>query len=245
MTEKKKLTPEEQEIQDSLDESSNTPAHSAVDDDTENQLATTQQNTAVARATKTLDIEGLEDIPMAVIPVPFVKMVHGTSTKVNLKDGKKAAPGTFYFIDSQEAVDEINFTFLKAKLVTTNFEREVEENGQKIMKVVPTAQIKILGFNIDTKQLFVLSLSWKSANIRFGQAMAQLRNAGAQKAWQYIMKIRSEVVTNKKQQEFQVPVFELVEKTSEADVQEAAQKYAEFGGALDITIDPDAVDEEQ
>lgn len=183
---------------------------------------------SVALNTSGINIEGLQDVPSSVIPVPFVRLVQGQSRNITLTDGKSEAPeGSFYFNDIQQAYERLSFVMLRAKHQITIFDRE--ENGKIVKK--PTKQILILGITTDSKKLFILALSVMSFS-NFGRLINKLREAGVNQSWQYEIVATAEKQENEKGK-FYVQRYDLGEKLSEAQIDEMAGVYGEYGGVLD------------
>lgn len=187
----------------------------------------------LAKPQATIGIPGLENIPMSILPIPFVKLVHGTSRNVFLKDGKKANPGTFYHTDTKEVEDEINFALIQSK-----FQKRMVEN-QKTGKMELKEFLNILGYDLVSKDLFIISLSALSAWRTFGMLMAQVRKAKLTASWEFYTTLKAVVVTSNGN-EFQAPEFQLGERIASEDMQKAEKAYQEYGSVLDKTIDDTA-----
>src|SRR5882672_1728676 len=102
-------------------------------------LPMVKENTKVA-ISGGFNIEGLEDVPSSVIPVPFVRLVQGQSKNIKLENGSEATEGTFYFSDLRRSFERLIFIMLRAKHQIVEFEREEIVNGKKQMVKKPTKQ---------------------------------------------------------------------------------------------------------
>lgn len=170
-----------------------------------------------------IPIDGLESVPTNILPVPFVRLVQGTSSKIELENGEDAPVGSFYFNDLQRAYKELPFVLLRAKYQIKEFEREG--------KLVPTKQILLLGMTLETKKLFILTLSVMSFS-NFGGLIAKFKEKGVTAVWEYEIKATSEKMENKKGK-FQIANFQVVRKVTEEELNDLAEAYGEYGGVLD------------
>jgi hypothetical protein len=189
----------------------------------ETALATVDQMPSALATVGGIPIEGLQDIPVTRLPVPFVKMVQPSSTEVQMEDGKDALPGTFFFTDLQKSYSELSFVMLRAKEVVTDFERDG--------KITPTPQLKILGITLDTQKLFILNLSITSFQ-SFFKLIAKLKENKVQASWAYEIKASTQKTENKKGKYFVVQ-FQLVRKITGEEFEALSETYGAYGGALD------------
>src|SRR5581483_10112539 len=168
------------------------------------------KDTAIATIGHGIAIQGLEGVPASILPIPFVKLVQGTSKKIELEDGKDAPVGSFYFTDLQK-----------------DFEREV--NG--VMTMVPTKQLLLLGIALDRQKLFILTLSVMSFS-NFGRLISKFKDVKVSATWEYEIKATAEKMENKKGK-FQIANFQIGRKLTEEEIGQMAQTYAEYGGVLE------------
>lgn len=201
---------DEQEMKESMDE-------------TENKMTVKNSSSSLTVPDFGINIEGLQDVPVSVLPVPFVKLVQGTSTKIELEDGKDAPVGTFYFTDLQQAFEQLSFVLLRAKYQIKEFERDGE--------MVPTKQMLLLGITLDTQKLFILTLSVMSHS-NFGRLVSKLKDRKTKHVWEYEVIATSEKMENKKGK-FQVVNLQVGRKISDEEVEQMAKTYGEYGGVLD------------
>lgn len=224
MKNKTKLTENEKEIQESIEESIANPGDKLPDETHETAIATVaHEGRALAQVGAGIPIEGLQDVSLSMLPIPFVKLVQGSSTEITLENGEDAPQGTFYFTDLQKSFKELSFIMLRAKQETVDFERDG--------KIVPTKMVKILGITTATQKLFILSLSVMSFS-NFGKLIAKLRDNRVTSSWQYEIKATAEKKENNKGK-FWVSSFHLGDKIDEEMLEKMSAAYGEYGGALD------------
>lgn len=185
------------------------------------------QNSLIDRSDFGIGIEGLQDVPTAMIPVPFMKLVQGTSKNIELENGEDAPVGSFYLTDLQVAFKDLTFVMLRVKHQVIDFEREID--GQ--MKMVPTKQLLILGMDLDTEKLFILTLSVMSFS-NFGRLIAKFKDQKVNAVWQYQVHVTSEKMENKKGK-FQIANFQIGEKLTEDQIAKMQEKYGQYGGVID------------
>lgn len=229
MTVNKPLTEEDQkQIDESMAESKPAPIGNPEYEVDESALANVEEKSkSVAVRGGGINIEGLQDVPASVIPVPFVRLVQGQSKKIDLEDGKEAPEGTFYFNDIKQCFAKLSFIMLRAKHQIVEFERE--ENGRTVKK--PTKQILILGITTDTKKLFILALSVMSFS-NFGRLVNMFKTAQISRTWEYEI-IASAAKEENDKGKFWTQDYKLGEKLSSEQIDEMAEVYGEYGGVLD------------
>ena len=131
-------------------------------------------------------IEGLEDVPRSIIPVPYYTLVQPESTKVTLPNGERAQNGSFLLNDIRETVNKIDFVVLRAKRQTRTLD------GDKIVS------LNVLGLNLKRQKPFILNVPITSFSA-FGRFFEYLQDKGASKAWEYGVTATTEEVSGKKQ----------------------------------------------
>jgi len=212
------------EIEESLDENFTSQA--------EDSALAKVQNREISLRTPGLNIQGLEDVPASIVPVPFVRLIQYMSKNIDLykalPNGDTEAPeGTFYFNDNQECFSRLSFVLIRAKHQITDFERE--ENGKMVVK--PTKQVLALGITTDTKKLFILAISVSSFS-NFGRLINRFKEAGISKTWEYEVVATASKKENDKGK-FWVQDFELGDKLDPEQIEEMSKVYGEWGGVLD------------
>lgn len=170
-----------------------------------------------------LGIEGLEDVPTSIMPIPFLRLVQPTSQKVTTAKGKDAEGGSFYFNDIQTSVESIEFALIKAKYGMQTFERDGE--------MQESVKLAILGQTLDSNKLFVITLSVMSFT-NFGSLVAKMKEAGITKTWEHKITMFSEKQENDKGKYFTAK-FELGEKLTDEQIAELEGKYHQYGMVLD------------
>lgn len=167
-----------------------------------------------------LGIQGLEEEDASILPIPFVRVVQGQSKDTKMKDGKDAPEGSFFFGDTREAFTKLNFCILKSKIVTTVF-KDPNTGADK-----PTAQRKILGITMDTKKVFMLTISVMSF-MEYGRLVAEMKQNKITEAWSHIITATTEKRENDKGK-FQVVMFKLGEELTKEDRIEMGLAYEQF-----------------
>jgi len=169
------------------------------------------------------DIKGLEDIPISMMPVPWVRLVQPTSQKVDMADGKDASVGSFYFSDTKTSVDKLDFIMLRAKIGSISFERDG--------KMQDVSKLAILGMILDNKKIFVLSLPVTSFG-SFSVLIALMKEQNLEKTWEYVISLTSEKRENDRGK-FYVAKFNLGQKVEPDLIAELEEKYHQYGSVLD------------
>jgi hypothetical protein len=170
------------------------------------------------------DIEGLEDVPVSILPVPFLRLVQPTSTKIETKDGSEAGVGNFFYNDTQEEVKLLNFALLKAKVGRVQFEGQDE----------PSTKMNILGFDIDRCKVFILQLSVMSFS-NFGKLIAQMKEKDITKSYTHTITMTTSPETNKKGK-YYVANFQLGNEVPAELFTEIEEKVKVYGVALNRDI---------
>lgn len=170
-----------------------------------------------------IDIQGLEDVSPAMLPIPFVKLVQPSSDNIKLASGMDAQKGTFYFTDIQKSESVLKFILLRAKQQIVEFER----GGKK----VPTPQIALLCVTTETKKLFILPLS-KTGFSPFGKMIAKFKEANVSTSWEFEIKATTVQKTNDKGT-YYIPDFQLERQMTPSELDELSDMYGQFGASLD------------
>ena len=178
----------------------------------ENELATTGG----------LGIEGLEDVPVSVLPVPFLRLVQPSSRKIDLANGKEAGVGNYYYNDTQTELESLKFALLKAKVGKSEYEVDGE------MRI--STKLNILGFDLERKKVFILTLSVMSIS-NFGSLVANFKQKEANKTWEYEVVATSSKRENKKGK-FYVAEFQLGEKIDPKVLEDLENNAKAYGSAL-------------
>jgi hypothetical protein len=203
-----------------------------------------ESSTAIAPVKPNLEIAGLEEVPVSMIPLPFYKLVQPGSTNTTMADGVDALPGKFLMGDSGKAVEQIRFALLRAKRMHRDF---TNSEGEQ----VHSTSMGILGMNLENMTPFMLNVSVASFS-NFGRMLSQMKDRGIKKAWAYPVTMttekREEVKeTSKGVQKVKYWVINfLVEDALIEGIEAEAldQAYQEFAAALDRNIDEEAKTEE-
>lgn len=178
-----------------------------------------------------IDITGLEDVPASIIPLPYVRLVQPTSTKIQLDSGEDAAVGTFYFNDTQRAEVSISMAILKAKHGQVTYER----NGEP----VHTSKLAVLGYDLLTNKLFILSLSVMSFS-NFGKLVAQMKEKAITQTWTHEIIVSSEKQENEKGK-YYVAKFEIGQPVQVDKKAELDKLQAQYEGVLERRNEEDQI----
>lgn len=190
---------------------------------------------------KNLEIQGVEEIPTSMIPIPFIKLVQPGSTNVTLSSGKDATPGMFYLTESGQEVEKLHFALLRAKRRVSEFQNEAGEDVRSIT-------IGILGISLEDYTPFILTVSVASFS-NFGRLMSQLKKREAKKAWEFgITATTQKIETTKagRKVKYWVANFQLDEKgLDETGMKMLDDAYTEFAGGLDKQQTPEEMEMDQ
>src|ERR1700719_2536800 len=182
------LTPEEKEMADS------------VDNIGESTLSTVPKEQAVTLSGqyKGVSIEGMEDIPVSMIALPYVRLIQPSSKNTTLDNGKEAPAGTFLFNDTQEYFTSLKFILLRAK----HEMKKVDEKGNFVTpdyvgKTQLKPRVAILGITTDSDRLFITSLSPTSFS-PLGKLIAKFKALQITKSWMFELTMTAEKTENQK-----------------------------------------------
>jgi hypothetical protein len=196
---------EQKEMSESMKESAQTPA-----------IISPEQHLT----TPGINIQGLEEADPATIPLPFARLVQPTSKGVKTSEGEEAPVGSFFFSDTNTALESPTIVILKGKHGVKTFNDMT--TGEPVQKKV----LAVLGYIPETEKVFILTLSVMSFN-GFGHFMAQLKEKHAEACFQYQTTISSHLVENDRGK-FYVADFNLGEELSDELYVKAAELYAQY-----------------
>ena len=191
---------------------------------------------------RNFSLNGLEDLPRSIIPVPYYTFVQPSSKKVTLPDGTRAENGTFLMNDIRQTAHELAFIILRAK-------RQVRQqlNDQNVLEDVVSLQV--LGFNLERKKPFILGVPVTSF-AALGKVFEELEERQASSVWDYAVYLTSEEIKKTKKiagQPQQVNYWVIEAEVGEALDDEkkkiAEQLFNDFGGKLDRDDDEDDLEE--
>jgi hypothetical protein len=201
-----------------------------VSDIFEEDTKMTKERAEIARVTPNMPvkapgigIEGLEDIPASIMPIPYVRLVQPSSKKIEIGNGKEAESGSYYFNDTQEAFPVLEFAILKAKYGETAFKRDNE--------IIKGSRIAILAVTLTDFRPFILTLSVMSFT-NFGQLVSKLKVKGISKIWEYKIQASSDKQENDKGK-YYVAKFEIKDKLDDETISKLEEKLSLYGGSLD------------
>lgn len=182
---------------------------------------------------RTMQVAGLEEVPMNIIPLPFYKLVQPGSSNIQLTDGKDAPTGNIYMKDSGKSVGTIRMALLRAKHQRKQF---TGDDGEMVSSV----SMGVLGVNLDGFTPFILNVSVASFG-NFGQLMKQIQEREVTRAWEYPIKIttvkreETKMIKGRPQKvKYWVLAFELeTTKLEENALGMLDSAYEEFAASLD------------
>jgi hypothetical protein len=193
------------------------------------------------RPERTFGINGLNDVPRSIIPVPYYKLVQPNSTKVILPDGKRAPDGAFLMQDVRKFVKELEFLILRAKRQT----RDQKGDDGQLDKVV---SLNVLGLNLANKKPFILSVPVTSFSA-FGKIFEELEEMDVKNAWEcsvsattFEKQEEKETATGLKRVNYWVIELEILGKPDKETEELAQDYYDDFAAKLDRN-DEDDLDE--
>lgn len=186
----------------------------------------TNTNTQLAPVVPGIDIQGLEDVPVSIIPIPWVRLVQPTSKDTANSDGKDADSGSYLYKDTKEEVKELRFALIKAKITVVDFGKDGEQDLKK--------RLNVLGYDLDRERLFILPLSVMSFS-NFGSLIAQFKQAKVKNSWEYEVSTISTKEENDKGK-YYVANFRLGKKLDSKLIIELEKQYQGYGIALDRNL---------
>lgn len=200
-----------------------------------NDVVKVDGSSEVAVVQKTMTIQGLEEVPTNIIPVPFYKLVQPGSTNISLTDGNDAPVGSIFMKDAGTATSNLQFALLRAKRLS----REITNEQGEIVK---TISMGVLGINLETFSPFILNVPVSSFS-NFGVLMKQLKDKKVTRAWEYAITVSSQKVEKQKNTgkgmqtvKYYVLNFQVNEKLEEEALALVSDAYEEFAGVLDRTV---------
>ena len=181
---------------------------------------------ALPRVAGGLGIRGLEEEDASILPIPFVRVVQGQSKDVKTKDGTEALEGSFFFGDTRESFKDLTFCILKSKVVVTEMD-DIANPGKKKM----VTQRKILGITMDTKKLFMLTISVTSF-ASYGRLIAEMKQNKVVNVWDRMVTATTEKQENDKGKFFVVN-FALGEALTAEDTIELGFEFEQYKKVLE------------
>lgn len=215
---------EEQEILDSMKESSEKPK--SEDNPAEIRSLSVHKEPAALATKGSLDIEGLEDVPASMLAVPFVKIVQFSSTKTVLESGVDADPGNFFFTDLQTQEKELKFVMLRAKPQIREFDDDKSPTGKRMVR-----QVLVLGMILESQKLFILILPVSSFS-SWGKLLSKLKENKVLSVWESELVASTELQKNDKGK-FYVANFQIGRELDDDEIGRMAATYGQYGGVLE------------
>lgn len=188
-------------------------------------------------AERTFTLQGLEDIPRSIIPVPFYKFVQPNTDKAFLPDGKRAENGTFLMQDVRKTVTELRVLILRAKRAV-----RMQKNDAGVLEKVVSLQL--LAINLERQRPFILSVPITSF-AALGHIFEQLELKGAAHSWDYPVYLTSQEISKPKEtpQGLKNVTYWVVDASLEPTAIDekaqtiASEMYQDFAGKLDRDTD--------
>ena len=196
-------------------------------------VVTLERSETMAPVKSNMSIEGLTEVPVSMIPLPFYKLVQPGSTNVTLSDGVDAVPGSFYLGDSGKSVEKIRFALLRAKRMHREFQNAEGE-------IVKSTSVGLLGINLENVTPFIMNVSIASFS-NFGRMLSQMKDLKVGKAWQYPVTMTTEkreevkeTLKGTQRVKYWVINFEVEKEACDQITMEILDSaYQEFAGSLD------------
>lgn len=179
-------------------------------------------------------IQGLEEVPTSIIPLPFYKLVQPGSTNIRLEDGTDADTGEFYMGDTGTSANEIKVGIVRVKRMVKEFK------GKK------SVSLGMLGVNLETMTPFIMNVS--STNFsNFGRFMNVLNQKKIDAVWKYPVKLvsgdeykvetKKNIDGNMQMVKYWTMDFQLVDEPfNESDLKTMSMVLNEYSGTLDRDI---------
>ncbi len=182
---------------------------------------------------KTMNVAGLEEVPMSMIPLPFYKLVQPGSTNIGTQEGEDAPAGSILMKDTGEAVSVLRIALLRAKRQSQQI---TDDYGATKVRV----SMGLLGINLDGFSPFIMNVPISSFSA-FGQLMKQIKDRKASRAWEYPITITSgkreetKTIGGRPQKvKYWVLSFQLEKEPMENETLELLDgAYKEFASSLD------------
>lgn len=186
-------------------------------------LTKTKNSTGIALKDRGVGIEGLEEVPASIIPIPYVRLVQPTSQNTTLSSGEEAKIGEFILDDTKEQKEKLYVSILKAKHGEIIYDRDGEKSQ--------TQKIAILSYDLEEEKLFIISLSVMSFS-NFGSLIARLKKIKASKIYEYEITVTSEKQENEKGK-YWVAKFELGNKLEPDVIEKVKDLATNYNSVLD------------
>lgn len=173
----------------------------------------------------TMDVEGLEDVPMNMVPLPIVKLVHPTTKDAKDKDGKPVPMGYYLDTQSKVAYEQYEFYILRAKPIKMQFKDPKTGEPQ-----APKDTFLVLGAEKTTKKVFMMRIAgggfWN-----FRGLLGVIKGSGMKAVWE------ASVIASSEEREgdygtYRSPIFSLGSKASEDEMAELRSIYEQYGASL-------------
>lgn len=169
-------------------------------------------------------IGGLEGADAEDIMLPLCKIVQSNSTGVDLANGGRAKEGKLFFSNSQKQVDSVKVIILFAKKgqqadVETD---EVHSNWRVLMTPVDS-------LNTPFVMYFSKTANWNG----WKPFINKLKPNGVNNLWDVVVEITAKQESNKKGQQYFIPVLTIGERTTDEQKDLAAAVLARFGDMRD------------
>lgn len=196
-----------------------------------------REDTAITTPTEhidTMDIKGLDEVPVSYIPLPFVKLISSNSKDPYDKDGNVVPSGKFLNTGNKNVYDKLSFHVLRAKPGT------VTNKDMKTGELVTKDCFRVLAIrsddieNLDATPFIMMYTGTAFWNFR--STLGIIKQLAAQTGVVWSTKIEAIVkpYTNKEGQNYQALDFGV--KPAQLDEGRLAfleSLYYQWGGNLD------------
>lgn len=193
----------------------------------ESKLSVREDTKAITTETPAghMEVEGLQDVPISMIPIPLVKMVHPTTKDSTDKDGNDTPVGYFLNTQTKKSYQNLEFFILRARPVKLNFK------DPKTNEPVVKDAFAILGVMADDGELFIMNASGSSF-WNFRSLLGVVKGAKLPHVW------ANKVIATAENREsdygkYKAATFTLGDKATEVQELKLTSLYKQYGAALD------------
>ena len=206
--------------------------------------------------------QGLESVPMEVLPIPRVNLVQHSTTKAILADGKPAKAGDYFNTTSQESFENIECSVLRAGVSRVRFEEGVlgspplckSRNGVSSTEGLscadcafsqwtekpPACKLSLDFLCVDDKDRRPFWISAGGTSFAAARKALMLMIWSALPAYGHYLKLESKEILGKKGKFF-VMVFRILGPRPVNEVRDLEKLHLQYGGAMAKGSEDEAV----
>ena len=153
---------------------------------TEPKAVSVRSDTSPALADTYLNIKGLEDVPVRMMPLPIVKVVHPTTTGAIDRDGVAVPTGHFFNTSTGQSFEELKFHIIRSKPAKRTFKDK--KTGESTVK----EGFVVLGAVADTLEIFAMFVTGTSFWM-FRQLLGQIKGSKVVAVWEPTIRAYTEM----------------------------------------------------